>query len=412
MADILNKLDLLCKLTTSDCTLQEITDKAFIIFGNPVHITDMSRHTLAYTKEQDISHPRWLNDVVRDAPVAESFQQQEQVRHIHNNSFFQKLPVYVDDPEVPFPRYIKTLVGEDSKPIGVLILSAICKPFEEGDCQLLELLAALVTKRLLQEHYNVSGNERQLDNLLIKLLDGTLDHSVNVAQWLNYHHWKHHEYYYVATIHPDTTETEPAPLERVLEALSLRPYCRTVIYDNTIVHIMTRKERIASIESDEEELLKQIELWNMIVGISREFTNPFHLREAYLEAMTALRLGQQYEKGRCFTYDRYSIYHILESLPKGLDPVRFCNSKILTLQNADQSEEKELLTTLHTYLRNAQNLTKTAEDLFIHRNTVRYRLNKCMDILQSELEDGEEIFSFLLSLKILEYWNEASKKIP
>ena len=412
MTDAVNKLDMLCKLTSSDYTLQEIVDKAFSLFGNPVHVTDMSRHILAYTKTEDIAHPRWLSDVVRDDPVTESDQQRERVRQIHNNSFYQKLPVYVADEEVPFPCYIKTLVGEGSKPIGVMILSAICKPFDEGDCQLLELLSGHVVKRLMQEHYAVNENERQLDNLLIKLLDGTLDRSVNVSQWLTYHQWKHHEYYYVATIHPDTTETEPAPLEGVLDELAFRPYCRTVIYDNTIVHIMTRRERIASVESDEAELLRQVERWNMIMGISREFSDPFHLREAYLEAMTALRLGLQYGKGRCFTYDRYAVYHVLESLPKGVDPVRFCNSKILTLASADQTEDKELLTTLHTYLRNARNMTKTAEELFIHRNTVRYRLNKCMDILQSELEDGDEIFAFLLSLKIIEYWNEVSKKIP
>lgn len=46
---------------------------------------------------------------------------------------------------------------------------------------------------------------------------------------------------------------------------------------------------------------------------------------------------------------------------------------------------------------------RTAEILFIHRNTVRYRINKCMELLGSDLEDGNEIFAFILSLRMLEY---------
>lgn len=46
---------------------------------------------------------------------------------------------------------------------------------------------------------------------------------------------------------------------------------------------------------------------------------------------------------------------------------------------------------------------KTAELLFIHRNTVRYRIHKCTELINSDLEDGNEIFAFILSLRILEY---------
>jgi DNA-binding PucR family transcriptional regulator len=68
----------------------------------------------------------------------------------------------------------------------------------------------------------------------------------------------------------------------------------------------------------------------------------------------------------------------------------------------------ELCATLEVYLEQAKSLAKAAEVLFIHRNTVRYRINKCMELMNTDLEDGNEIFAYILSLRILEY----DKKFP
>ena len=405
MESFIHKLRTLCKIVESGKTLQEILDDSFPVFENPIHVCDMSRHTIAYTQKVSIDHERWIQDVVRDEFTSVTASQMQEVRKIHNESFFHRQPVYVEDKETSFPRYIKTLVGDDSRPVGVLILSALCKPFSPGDSELLDVLSHTVTQMLRLEHPTITEQQRHLDTLLMKLLDGTVNRSINLSQWFNYHQWKLLSNIYVMVIQPDDSSLEPESLDTVIETLSDRPYCRAVIYANSIVYIISRTDSTTKWETDEQELMEQLSNWNMVAGVSRGFSDPFQIHDAFYEAMTALSMGRQYAPPliRCRTYDAVSAYHLFETLPADMDPIKFCNTKILHLSQADQSKEKELLVTLHTYLRNARNLSKTAEDLLIHRNTVRYRLNKCMDILHSDLEDGEEIFSFLLSLKILEY---------
>ena len=44
---------------------------------------------------------------------------------------------------------------------------------------------------------------------------------------------------------------------------------------------------------------------------------------------------------------------------------------------------------------------KTAAELYIHKNTVRYRIQQCQEILGMNMTDGEEVFSCMLSMKAM-----------
>lgn len=57
--------------------------------------------------------------------------------------------------------------------------------------------------------------------------------------------------------------------------------------------------------------------------------------------------------------------------------------------------------TLHAYLRHSGNSREICEELFIHRNTLSYRLRKIEDLLQLDLGDGEVRATCLLARKIV-----------
>ena len=65
---------------------------------------------------------------------------------------------------------------------------------------------------------------------------------------------------------------------------------------------------------------------------------------------------------------------------------------------------------LQTYLEQAKSLSKTADLLFIHRNTVRYRINRCMELMNDRLEGRQRNFC-VYSLPCA-HWNTAPKYIP
>ena len=68
----------------------------------------------------------------------------------------------------------------------------------------------------------------------------------------------------------------------------------------------------------------------------------------------------------------------------------------------DQMEE-ELRKTLETYVFCNSSISKTAESLYLHRNTIKYRLKKCEEILETDLSDVSNCFQIQLALTLTKY---------
>ncbi|MGV0779300.1 PucR family transcriptional regulator [Mycolicibacterium sp. XJ775] len=60
----------------------------------------------------------------------------------------------------------------------------------------------------------------------------------------------------------------------------------------------------------------------------------------------------------------------------------------------------DLLRTLETYLANGGDVRRTSEDMYLHRSTLYYRLEKLTEAVGSDLSDGETRFELMLSLRL------------
>ena len=61
----------------------------------------------------------------------------------------------------------------------------------------------------------------------------------------------------------------------------------------------------------------------------------------------------------------------------------------------------ERVETLRVYLSNERSLVKAAKELFVHRNTLVYRINKILEILICDLEDSYTREYMRLSIRVL-----------
>lgn len=81
----------------------------------------------------------------------------------------------------------------------------------------------------------------------------------------------------------------------------------------------------------------------------------------------------------------------------------FINPAVKTLMAYDADHKTELLTTLDAYLESGENLTHTAKQLYIHFNTLRYRLNHISELTGLDLKDAETCFKLGASFKVRRY---------
>ena len=396
-------IHLLCELTQAG-SLQQICDLACQITGNPVFVSDLAHTILAYTKCVDVPDETWQANVVHAQLGRNVMNQNRDVGSIHTSVEAEKRPVVVSDDYLPYPHIIKTLV-HDHKAVGVMVLTACLKPLEEHDVDLVELISSFAVSCLRRGRFHTSDKRNSVENYFIKLLDGegySRDQIDKRLDMLGYHP---KAYTYVLALCNDDRAANHSEgvLSQIRQDISEVLRCPVLFYNTLLLCVYGCDRPVKYWPEDVAGMEELLDKWGLLCGVSRRLTHMEKLRDHYQQAQAALDKGRRLDHGqKCYRFDSIASYLLLDRVPQGeLDD--YCHEQVQRLWAYDREHGTELCITLQVYLEQAKSLAKTAEVLFVHRNTVRYRIKRCMELLEDELVDGNEIFAFILSLRIREY---------
>ena len=169
---------------------------------------------------------------------------------------------------------------------------------------------------------------------------------------------------------------------------------------NQWIFVIQKKTEILPILEDIHQQL--FELFGVYArfGIGDPVNNIDLLHFSYTESKQALEESE--DKTAFVSYNKIQgIKRITENVSNE-DMRYFCVSILKNLAYPDNEQDKELRKTLMTYLDMQCEITKTAELLFIHRNTVKYRIKKCEELLNTGINDPE----FSLQLRVALFLSE------
>lgn len=131
-------------------------------------------------------------------------------------------------------------------------------------------------------------------------------------------------------------------------------------------------------------------------GVSNPAPTMYEVKRAYEEAKTTAVAGAPHTVR---FHKRKTIVELFEMIPNN-DLIRYAQMTFQPFQHLNEEEQEILLDTLHTYLETHCQISDTAKQLYVHRNTVLYRLNKCSTLLQKDLKDPEVTMQLRLALRI------------
>ena len=400
-------ISLLCRLPRAG-SLQQLCDLTYEITGNPAFVSDMAHTILAYTKCVEIDDPLWRSKIIEGRLDRNNLKQDREVGSVHAGSGEQKKPVLVEDGFMPYPRIIKTLVRRGAA-VGVFVVTAYSRPFSPEDLDLVDLISSFIVPRMEDERFSASEQSRTVENYFIKLLGGPLPPE-RVRRQLEQLDYPPAPCIYVLSVclAPGGELREPEEMSLLLQKFRAIHGCTAFLYNSAIVCVYGADRDVTSWETQAPELTELLWRENLIAGVSRQVTDLSELRVYFLQAQSTEEIGLRLGRSdRFFCYDNMASFVMLQNIPReSLDD--YCHQRVQKLGAYDDAHGTELCVTLQVYLEQAKSLARTAELLYVHRNTVRYRINKCMELMNTDLEDGNEIFAFILSLRILEY----RKKFP
>jgi sugar diacid utilization regulator len=225
-------------------------------------------------------------------------------------------------------------------------------------------------------HYT-SMNQTPIELLIQKLLDMSRKDHQNVAARLHMLLSSQQEFFSVAVI-------------------------QTVFYDSTVVVLTAMKQR-AELPSHLETLRAMLESLQLACGVSRCFMDLAELHQHYLQAVRAAELGPQWGPQQAvYRYDALCLYDLLLAADLNTAVGGFCHPALQQISAYDQANATEYRRTLLEYLKSGGNITAAAKNMFIHRNTMVYRISKIAEFTELDLDEGEVRTQLLISYKIME----------
>jgi sugar diacid utilization regulator len=141
------------------------------------------------------------------------------------------------------------------------------------------------------------------------------------------------------------------------------------------------------------------------VGIGGFKQNPAQLPDAYSEARVALEIGHRIHGPSCVsTFGKTGTYkllfRVLQENPEELEA--FYGETLEPVVRYDSRYGTELVQTLITYLGNDASTVRTAGDLFAHRHTIRYRLDRVGELTGLDVDKSEDRERLTLGIKAMQ----------
>ena len=150
-----------------------------------------------------------------------------------------------------------------------------------------------------------------------------------------------------------------------------------------------------------ENTLKNELFVRCVIGIGTVVTHLRELADAYKEAQTAIDVGKVFDTEKSIiNYENLGIGRLIYQLPTTLCEIYLGE---VFKKNSIDSLDQETLFTINKFFENNLNVSETSRKLFVHRNTLVYRLEKIKKLTGLDLRQFDHAIVFKVALMVRKY---------
>ncbi len=163
----------------------------------------------------------------------------------------------------------------------------------------------------------------------------------------------------------------------------------------------TDNETLERMAAEIEETLKNELFVKTVIGIGTIAEHLRSLADSYKEAQTAIDVGKVFDTEKSIiNYENLGIGRLIYQLPTTLCEIFL--SEVFK-KNSIDSLDQETLFTINKFFENNLNVSETSRKLFVHRNTLVYRLEKIKKITGLDLRQFDHAIVFKVALMVRKY---------
>ena len=160
-------------------------------------------------------------------------------------------------------------------------------------------------------------------------------------------------------------------------------------------------EDLEKIAHNVEDTLKNELFIKPIIGIGTVAGHLRELADSYKEAQTAIDVGKVFDTEKSvINYENLGIGRLIYQLPTTLCEIFL--SEVFK-KNSIDALDQETLFTINKFFENNLNVSETSRKLFVHRNTLVYRLEKIKKLTGLDLRQFDHAIVFKVALMVRKY---------
>ena len=141
----------------------------------------------------------------------------------------------------------------------------------------------------------------------------------------------------------------------------------------------------------------------LAVGGKTEKLSDYYV--GYMQALKALNVVMSRFSDIGFAlFDELGSYTVLHQLKDSQISDLYIQKHLAPLLQYSEGKSMDLFQTLRVYLEHNGSIKETAEELYIHRSSLLYRLEKIVDLLDIDINDSESRFNLMIAYKLYDLY--------
>lgn len=392
----------LAELTASAAELQKFIDLSDPFFQYPLAIIDYAESTLAMSAQKISDDPLWHD--LRTGRINTQFLQEDSIQAQDLVGGQKPVELYSTGSR----RFILIQpINVNRHTVGFLsahMPQEGARHFSRGAQHLLPVLTEALTCRMrMDELYELSMGKVS-DFFLSDLIGRKVTDPAVIQDRARFLHWEMCQSRLLLRIEGERLRQSGFACRTAHQQVQeLVRHCDSVVYQKGITLLVHEVDAARPFPEQFPLLHRWLEENDCVCAVSNPLPSLEQLADYYDQALAALRYGPlKKPESRVYPYCDYTVFHSLELLERYTDLHQMIHPMILRI-NQLYGEDNVMVETLKVYLRCERNITNAAKLLYIHRNSMVYRIEQLNLKLDCDFSDYHLRAELLYSMDILEY---------
>ena len=284
-----------------------------------------------------------------------------------------------------------------------VIVDDIVQPFRKKDYVLVKVLGDCLTRGLQTAGIGDAGQSTRFVRICQSLLSGGTvsdDRIVSVMEKLG---WRDDDRFFCIVLRERKLDRKFSAIARVAIAVTAhddsRQHCffdgRALVVCDLSAGAHTRDEVI-------NDVLRNVRDLGAIASFSSSFSGFGNLVHFYRQALVVERVGRIKDvSSEAYRFEDYAVDYLIARCEEGSTVDAIIPDGVRKLIELDKERGTRDAHLLRTFLDKDRNMAKTVRELYIHRSTLLYRLEKIKEALNTDLDDPDVRLSVQIALRAL-----------